>query len=195
MKLTSILLAAAATMAAVPASAATVINLDGIANASTDGSKAVSVNLAPGTYKLTFVQALFTAFNRFSTSTGCDSAGQNCRTGFENSVRYSVDGQTFGFGDGSANGGIGPISPGDGYYVDAATSFANTAGTSATFQVTGNNPTSFYIFDDNLGDNSGGISLSIAGVPEPATWAFLLVGFGAIGGSMRSSRRRTLATA
>jgi len=37
-------------------------------------------------------------------------------------------------------------------------------------------------------------SLSVA-VPEPATWAMMLLGIGAIGAAMRASRRTTLATA
>ena len=32
---------------------------------------------------------------------------------------------------------------------------------------------------------------ALAAVPEPSTWAMLLLGFGAIGGAMRASRRRT----
>ena len=32
---------------------------------------------------------------------------------------------------------------------------------------------------------------TIRAVPEPATWALLLVGFGAIGGAMRASRRKS----
>jgi hypothetical protein len=33
-------------------------------------------------------------------------------------------------------------------------------------------------------------SIDFAPVPEPATWAIMLVGFGAIGGAMRSTRRK-----
>ena len=196
MRLVSTLLAAAAAAAvSAPASAATIVNLDGRANASLDGSNAVPVVLAPGSYRVTFVDDLFTAFNRFGRSTGCDSAGENCSRGFMNGALYSIDGMTFGFGDANGRGSVGPVSPGNGYYTDAATSFANSGQYSSTFQVSGNNPVNFYLFDDALSDNVGGVSLSIAAVPEPATWAFLLLGFGAIGGAMRSSRRRTLATA
>jgi len=40
------------------------------------------------------------------------------------------------------------------------------------------------------------VELQGAAVPEPATWAAMLVGFGAIGASMRGARRRrTAATA
>jgi hypothetical protein len=35
------------------------------------------------------------------------------------------------------------------------------------------------------------ISLNVAAVPEPATWAVMLVGFGAMGASMRAARRKS----
>jgi hypothetical protein len=34
-----------------------------------------------------------------------------------------------------------------------------------------------------------------SGIPEPATWAMMLVGFGGLGATMRSRRKQTLATA
>ena len=36
----------------------------------------------------------------------------------------------------------------------------------------------------------GGIQGAVAAVPEPGTWAMMLVGFGAVGASMRRNRRR-----
>jgi hypothetical protein len=50
----------------------------------------------------------------------------------------------------------------------------------------------FFLYDDNLSDNSGGVSLSVAAVPEPAAWMMMIVGIGAIGGLMR--RKRTTAS-
>ena len=43
-------------------------------------------------------------------------------------------------------------------------------------------------FDSNNFDNSGQITFNILGVPEPATWALMIMGFGMVGGAMR---RRT----
>jgi hypothetical protein len=40
-----------------------------------------------------------------------------------------------------------------------------------------------------LGDSSGSGTFNITAVPEPATWAMMLVGFGGIGAAMRRSRR------
>lgn len=40
-------------------------------------------------------------------------------------------------------------------------------------------------FDSNFEDNAGTISFGISAVPEPATWAFMILGFGAVGATMR----------
>lgn len=40
-------------------------------------------------------------------------------------------------------------------------------------------------FDSNFEDNAGAITFGILAVPEPATWALMLLGFGAIGATMR----------
>jgi hypothetical protein len=64
-----------------------------------------------------------------------------------------------------------------------------------------NNVTAFWLFDFasptnriTLANGAGSSNAAIfatqaAAVPEPATWAMMLVGFGAIGASMRRSRR------
>jgi PEP-CTERM motif len=46
-------------------------------------------------------------------------------------------------------------------------------------------------------NNTGGrfgpnFQFSVAGVPEPTTWAMLILGFGVIGGAMRSARRQSV---
>ncbi|MDB5453794.1 MAG: hypothetical protein JWO33_2372, partial [Caulobacteraceae bacterium] len=38
------------------------------------------------------------------------------------------------------------------------------------------------------------VSLDVAAVPEPATWAMMIAGFGMIGGAMRHRRRTPAAT-
>lgn len=189
--MTKLALAVAATFlaAAAPATAAQVVNVDGRTNASLDGSNGVVVNLASGTYEITFTQDAYTAFTRFSGVSGCDAAGNNCVTGFENSARYTIGGTTFLFGDGAASGGLGPIL-GGGYYDSAATSFAASGKYSQRFTVGAGQSANFYLYDDALSDNSGGVSLSLAAVPEPATWAMLILGMGVVGAAMR--RRRTM---
>jgi hypothetical protein len=45
---------------------------------------------------------------------------------------------------------------------------------------------------DNQGALLDNVKLSIAGVPEPATWAMMIMGFGLIGGAMRSRKATTV---
>jgi PEP-CTERM motif len=61
---------------------------------------------------------------------------------------------------------------------------------------------SYFISDlngTNTGDNQGpiidNISLSIGAVPEPGTWAMMILGFGLIGGALRTRKRAVLAVA
>ena len=44
-------------------------------------------------------------------------------------------------------------------------------------------------------DNVGGVSLRITAVPEPASWALMILGFGAVGAALRSRRVRRPAIA
>jgi hypothetical protein len=58
------------------------------------------------------------------------------------------------------------------------------AGDKLSFGV--NNDGSYY-------NDSTGLSATISAVPEPTTWAMMLVGLGAMGVSLRSARRKTVA--
>ncbi len=180
----------ASAVSATGAHAATVVDLDGRANASTNGSNAVTLALAAGTYNLSFVNNAFTAFNRFGRSSGCNASGSSCTFGFENSARFVIDGMTNLFGDGNASGGVGPQATG-GYYSTAGQSFAASSNFKTSFTLTNPSSVSFYLFDDNLSDNTGGVSLAVAAVPEPSTWLMMLFGFGMIGYGMRSAKRRS----
>ena len=180
--------------AATAADAATIVNLDGKANASMDGATAVALTLGPGTYSIAPLDSavgIYTAFNRFSAVGDCDAAGANCRQGWEHSYKVTIGSTTFGFGDGNGNGGLGPLNPGNGYYDSAAHAFANAAPVANAFTLGAISNVKFWILDDYLGDNSGGISLSVTGaggVPEPGTWSLLIAGFGMIGAVLRRRR-------
>ncbi|WP_010217907.1 PEPxxWA-CTERM sorting domain-containing protein [Sphingomonas sp. PAMC 26621] len=50
---------------------------------------------------------------------------------------------------------------------------------------------SFGVLDDQFGDNGGSYTVSVAAVPEPATWGMMLVGFGMIGFGLRSYQRKS----
>jgi hypothetical protein len=81
--------------------------------------------------------------------------------------------------------------PGSGTLIDTSAlgvgpSLTNTLGTG-----------SYYVQIDFIAKSnellSGG--LAVSAIPEPATWAMMLVGFGALGGMVRASRKQALATA
>lgn len=192
-KLTIFAIAAAAALAFAGPAGATIINLDGVANASTDGSNAESVSLAAGTYNVTFTQGDYTAFNRWNTTTDCDSNGTFCTRGWENSAVIRVGSQTYLFGDSGGNGGVGS-SPDSSYFASAAQSFAHSAIYSQQFTLGAAGNVSFFIGDNNLTDNTGGVSLAITrvSVPEPAGLPLLLVGCGVLG-LLAWRRRKTAA--
>lgn len=53
-----------------------------------------------------------------------------------------------------------------------------------------------FYWDSNNGDNAGSISFNILnGVPEPGTWAMMILGFGLIGTALRRARKPRAQTA
>ena len=48
--------------------------------------------------------------------------------------------------------------------------------------------------EDNLPSHTHLVAVEVAGVPEPATWATMIAGFGLIGGGLRRHRRSTAFT-
>lgn len=193
----SVLLVAAALLAAgTSANAAQwIVDLDGQANASMDGSTAKMLNLAAGRYRVTFTEGEYTAFSRWNATSGCNSVGEQCRQGWENSAVIgigAIDIATANFiGDAGGTGGYGP--QGSAYFATPGQSLAHAAQYVFDFTLTGNTNVYFGLGDDRIRDNRGGVSLLVESVPEPATWAMLIAGFGMIGFAAR--RRRTVATA
>ncbi|WEN14273.1 PEP-CTERM sorting domain-containing protein [Rhodanobacter sp. AS-Z3] len=181
-KITTLALAAVTALVFAASAGATVVNLDGHANASTDGSTAKTLSLGAGTYEVMFTQDQYMAFSRWNSNMSCAGDGTHCSQGWENSAVFTAGAQTFYFGDSDGNGGYGPNADGS-YYDSAARSFAHAGIYSQLFTLGTAGNVSFYIFDDNLSDNRGGISLSVTkvDVPEPAGLPFLLAGIGAIG--------------
>jgi hypothetical protein len=49
-----------------------------------------------------------------------------------------------------------------------------------------------FYWDSNAGDNSGQIAFNVSAVPEPATWAMMLAGFGLVGFSLRRKQRASV---
>lgn len=51
--------------------------------------------------------------------------------------------------------------------------------------VMGNGGTAWFTLEENLASITGGVNVITGGVPEPSTWAMMLLGFGAVGFAMR----------
>ncbi|WP_432455194.1 MULTISPECIES: hypothetical protein [unclassified Agarivorans] len=168
---------------------ATIINISGRTNASLAGSNALNVSLEPGDYQLSFVQDVYTAFNRFGSVRACDGLGENCVRGWENTVGYIIDDITYWYGESQGIAGLGPINPGDGYYSSAVYSLAKSSGLFANFHLDSVTNVGFYIPDSNIGDNIGGVSLELNSVPEPATWLTLILIL--VGLTLSHSRKKT----
>lgn len=162
--------------------------------------------------------ATYDGWNPWSTTAGCDGAGTNCSQGFLNAFAIDfgfgvnnfnhVDGYQFGYVATPGNSGkyenaaqaltayrALPIS--FAALPDAANTSAYTLASSPiTFTLASAQQVNFFILDNPYGDNVGGVSLFVNGppvsggaVPEPATWAMMIGGFGLIGGALRVRRR------
>lgn len=60
--------------------------------------------------------------------------------------------------------------------------------------VAGNGGTAWFTLEENLANVQGGVTVR-SGVPEPATWGMMLLGFAGIGAATRMRKKRQLATA
>jgi hypothetical protein len=95
-------------------------------------------------------------------------------------------------GSGSINLSAGPGVTS--VFSSALRDFSNTVDGSEGFALNlsanGFHATKDKSLDDLQGNGGGNFTADSAGVPEPATWGLMIVGFGGIGALMRSKRRR-----
>lgn len=156
-----------------PASATVItVNLSG-----TDAATAVaSVSLQAGTtYVLSLVQATYTAVAVASPSAG------NYVDYYKYSTVYNADGSGYNY--------YGTLSTRYATAADAFAAYSAQAPLTLTFPTT---TTLYFQIGDSLTslyDNTGGTSISVASVPEPASWAMMLAGFGVIGFAARQRRK------
>ena len=102
-------------------------------------------------------------------ATGTDESGQ---------IAGTLIGQNFGlFGPYAYGALVGSI---NGVYQLIGTNFNGLAW--------GNGELLLHYWDSNSGDNSDFITANVIGVPEPATWALMITGFGLVGATLRRRR-------
>lgn len=98
--------------------------------------------------------------------------------------------------DGSGFDPAGAIINGVETQLSAALPLNGSNSGSFVFNLAAGDTYGFYVFDTDGVLGRGEILFSTTGVPEPASWAMMLVGFFAIGGAARATRRgKVLASA
>jgi hypothetical protein len=81
-------------------------------------------------------------------------------------------------------------------FANAANGDQVSAGTNGLFRVVGTEGEHFNSVTFSSSSNSFEVdNLAVGGVPEPASWALMIVGFGGAGAVLRGQRRRQAATA
>jgi hypothetical protein len=141
-----------------------------------DGS-AFGFNAAPQGNQIGFIQIN----GSFSIDPMGLTVGKTYDLTFMTAARPS-GGDTITIAD--AGGTIGSFTPGSSSFAEESFTFKPTS-TSDMITFTGSDP--------NLVDETTGFDeLTVAAVPEPATWAMMLMGVFGAGGAMRLARRRGL---
>lgn len=167
---------------ATPAFAADTINL----SATNTAAGSSTYTFAAGTYEVSLIDGLYKAWA--PARIGVDANGANIPgSNWTDYYKYTIDNTTSFYN---------PLNSARFATADAAfAAYSATGPLTLTFTV----PTAvtFAIADDlsSFGDNSGGVSLSVSAVPEPATWATMVLGFFGLGFAMRRKTRETAVAA
>ena len=148
-----------------------------------DSSNGLQSSLAVTIYDRDTQTALFAplVFNQGTANTGGEYIFKNITTLLLGPGRYQLAAWNYGAAEMNYNnsGPGGPIAFNNlgGAITAVGTAYTGTSGT-------------FADIPDNGLTRYGAGSFMASAVPEPATWAMMICGFGMVGGSMRSARRR-----
>ncbi|HEX4709118.1 MAG TPA: PEPxxWA-CTERM sorting domain-containing protein [Phenylobacterium sp.] len=179
-----------------------------IINLGSTSAVGVDFLFTPGTYKIEFIGTAdggaYNGWNNACPGGVCPATGW--REVFNTDVNgqtdievFSIPGPTFS----SALAALAAfqaapfivdttLTPVGGSYIATGTNFIPQP-----WIVTPPSPTlvTFFIRDLTRDDNVGGVSLRITAVPEPGTWAMMILGFAGVGAALRSRRepRRAIA--
>lgn len=137
----------------------TIINIDARAN---NQDNPVVEFFSPGTYEVKFIGTTeggrYDAWSRWSFIYECNESGENCTTGWLNeyyviSSEFNIKIKTSG--------------------IYATPEQAKDKAQSTSFTLHSNKPVQFFIGDDLLSDNRGGVSLAVRKIYQPASTSFL----------------------
>jgi len=189
-----------------------------IVNISAANGDGTIVALNAGTYTIKFIGTgeggAYAGYSPWLSNSGCDGSGMNCSTGFIENLAIdfgvgglftrvngyqhgllSVPGNNHIFDTGAQ--AIADINAGD--IVRAPLPQVNdpnayvSLGGPISFTLGASQSVNFFIYDYPYNDNRGGVSIllddGIAAVPEPASWAMMILGLGVIGTTMRRRTR------
>jgi len=108
-------------------------------------------------------------------------------SGGTQNVTFNYSYQTFDE-DGSSYDPAGYFVNSNFFQLTSCCTYATQTGT-FTLSLNAGDTYGFYVNSTDGCCGPGAISFAQSGVPEPASWALMLGGFGAIGGAMRSRRK------
>lgn len=147
----------------------------------------------PGTYNIMATEDLYTAWSRWRTNTGCDEpAGTLCNRGFEHSFAFFMPETAEPVGevnkthiaptDNTKTNLVNYELPFRPYFHETEEDAlaAVTGMVMASFTLDSEQAVGFYIHDNIIKDNRGGVSIQVAAIPLPAGLPLLLAGLGGL---------------
>jgi PEP-CTERM motif len=212
------ILAAAMTLAIASPATAVVINIDAVNPAGT--TVMLSAGTYRIQYAGIAGGGTYDGFSYWPANVGCDGNGANCARGWVDHYAIDFGGgsgtfnRTDGVGYGLAGSpGFRPvwdtparalleystrtlqsqtlatINGNANYFMAGLGTYTDVIG-QVSFTLSNAQSVNFFVIDNPYTDNRGGVSLDVARVPEPASWALMIAGFGLVGGALRTSARR-----
>jgi hypothetical protein len=147
----------------------------------------VFIDLVPGVWQVTPIKTdEFTAWRRWNYHKNCEADGTGCTEGWEWSFRYFFL-EDWMVGDPAVNVNQSrPFEPN--FFRTAQLAYDSVAGAPITLiSLAEQRTVGFFIHDNILGDNRGGVAMEISRIPLPAgAWLMVL----ALGGLGIAGRKR-----